>query len=120
MEGQVRQSAFEDLLPTFLEIEDVEVVLVVCEDYKLFRKKATKQVGSKFVASQIIGALKLWTKQQGIKLIMQDPDKKDLGEKYSGRKPPSNHALSHKVDAYNHGAYRLTLMDSYERQGHWL
>jgi hypothetical protein len=38
---------------------------------------------------------------------MQGSDIKPMAEKFTQVKPPSDHAESHKIDAFNHGAYYL-------------
>lgn len=103
---QVAASGFVD---KFMELikEYGHPVVIVYEDFIVFKRAAAKQAGSRMFASQVIGALKTLSKMTGIPLESQSPDKKDLGAKGSGRKAPSRHSESHKYDAFNHGFYYL-------------
>lgn len=82
-----------------------DVTVIVCEDYRLRQGKQMVQTGSRFVAVQIIGALKAYARKCGSKFVLQTPNVLSVASLHSGVKRPSNHAISHDVDAYNHGYY---------------
>jgi hypothetical protein len=79
--------------------------VIVCEDYRLRQGKQMVQTGSRFVAVQVIGALKSLAKRVGAKFVLQPANVLTVAALHSGVKRPSNHAISHDVDAYNHGYY---------------
>jgi hypothetical protein len=90
----------------FDKIEQLEnVTAIVCEDYRLRQGKQMVQTGSRFVAVQIIGALKAYARRCGSKFVLQTPNVLSVASLHSGMKRPSNHAISHDIDAYNHGYY---------------
>lgn len=80
---------------------------VIVEDYKLFQHKAMQQSGSRLETVKVIGALEAFAHRAGVALVLQPPTIKRIAEKWSGMKPPSNHSISHQIDAYNHGYYYL-------------
>jgi hypothetical protein len=81
------------------------ITTIVCEDYRLRQGKQMVQTGSRFVAVQIIGALKSMAKRVGAKFVLQPAQVLTVASLHSGVKRPSNHAKSHDIDAYNHGYY---------------
>lgn len=81
------------------------ITAIVCEDFRLRHGRAVAQSGSKLITVQVIGAVKLYCKIHHITLIMQGPDILPVAALHSGVAQPSNHALSHDIDAYNHGYY---------------
>jgi hypothetical protein len=90
----------------FEKIEILEnVTVVVCEDYRLRQGKQMAQTGSRFVAVQILGALKAYAHRVGAKFVLQPATVLTIASLHSGVKRPANHAKSHDVDAYNHGYY---------------
>lgn len=90
----------------FDKIEQLEnVTAIVCEDYRLRQGKQMVQTGSRFVAVQIIGALKAYARRVGAKIFLQPANILTVAALHSGTKRPSNHAISHDIDAYNHGYY---------------
>ncbi len=90
----------------FEKIEILEnVTVVVCEDYRLRQGKQMAQTGSRFVAVQILGALKAYAHKVGAKFVLQPAQILTIAELHSGLKRPANHAKSHDIDAYNHGYY---------------
>jgi hypothetical protein len=92
----------------FDELERLEnVTVVVCEDYRLRQGKQMVQTGSRFVAVQIIGALKAYARRVGAKFVLQPANVLTVAALHSGVKRPSNHSKSHDIDAYNHGYYYL-------------
>ena len=93
----------EELFDQLERLENVTVV--VCEDYRLRQGKQMVQTGSRFVAVQIIGALKAYARRCGSKFVLQTPNVLSVASLHSGIKRPSNHSKSHDVDAYNHGYY---------------
>jgi len=82
-----------------------DVTVIVCEDYRLRQGKQMAQTGSRFVAVQIIGALKAYARRVGAKFVLQPPNILTIAAMHSQVKRPSNHAKSHDIDAYNHGFY---------------
>lgn len=80
---------------------------ILVEDYRLRKGKQAAQTGSRFQAVQVIGALKYHAHLWAAELILVDVQAKTLGAMYSGIKPPSNHKLSHEIDAHNIGVYWL-------------
>jgi len=90
----------------FDKIEKLEnVTTIVCEDYRLRQGKQMVQTGSRFVAVQIIGALKAYAQRVGANFVLQPANVLTVASLHSGIKRPSNHSRSHDVDAYNHGYY---------------
>ena len=81
------------------------VTVIVTEDYRLRQGKQMVQTGSRFVAVQIIGALKAYARRVGAKFVLQPANILTIAALHSGIKRPSNHAISHDIDAYNHGYY---------------
>ena len=99
-----RETANQDELFDLIEhLSDVTVI--VCEDYRLRQGKQMAQTGSRFVAVQIIGALKAYARRVGAKFVLQPPNILTIAAMHSQVKRPSNHAKSHDIDAYNHGFY---------------
>ena len=90
----------------FDKLEALEnVTVIVCEDYRLRQGKQMVQTGSRFVAVQIIGALKSYARRVGAKFVLQPANVLTVAALHSGVKRPSNHSRSHDIDAYNHGYY---------------
>lgn len=83
------------------------VTVIVVEDYRLRQGKQMVQTGSRFVAVQIIGALKAYARRVGAKFVLQPANVLTVAALHSGVKRPSNHSKSHDIDAYNHGYYYL-------------
>jgi len=81
------------------------ITTIVCEDYRLRQGKQMVQTGSRFVAVQIIGALKSMAKRVGARFVLQPAQILTIAELHSGLKRPANHTKSHDIDAYNHGYY---------------
>lgn len=81
--------------------------VVIYENFQLLPHKAKALIGSKFETIQVIGMIKAYAHRHGAELIEQRPGIKSIAEMWTGVKPPKNHKQSHKVDAYNHGAYYL-------------
>ena len=85
----------------------IHIEHIVVEDYRLRGGKQAQQTGSRFQAVQVIGALKYHAFLHDVQFELATVQAKTLGSMYSGVKPPSNHKLSHEVDAYNIGIYWL-------------
>jgi len=103
------QSDFPTLLK---ELQTMPLVSeIVVEDYRLRQGKQMAQTGSRFQAVQVIGALKYHAAIKGAELHLANVQAKTLGAMYSGVKQPSNHKLSHEIDAYNIGIYWLVTHD---------
>lgn len=99
-----RETLTQDELMDKLETLS-DVTAIVCEDYRLRQGKQMVQTGSRFVAVQIIGALKAYARRVGAKFILQPANVLTIAALHSGVKRPANHARSHDIDAYNHGYY---------------
>jgi hypothetical protein len=94
-----------------------DVAAIVCEDYRLRQGKQMAQTGSRFVAVQIIGALKAYARRVKAKFILQSPQVLTVAALHSQVKRPSNHAKSHDIDAYNHGFYYFETQGLLKPQG---
>lgn len=104
------QTGIEEMPGKLAEFADTykgKKVVVVYENFKLFRGRAIQQSGSDMEASQIVGQVKMIAAQNKWEIYDQPPNIKPIAQKWSGAVPPSNHAISHQVDAYNHGYYWL-------------
>lgn len=99
-----REALSQEQLFDKLEILE-NVTAVVCEDYRLRQGKQMVQTGSRFVAVQIIGALKAYARRVNAKFVLQPANVLTVAALHSGVKRPSNHSRSHDIDAYNHGYY---------------
>lgn len=82
-------------------------VTIVYENFKLFKWKSQQQSGSTMEASQVIGQIKAAAAFNKWDIYDQSPQIKPIAQKWSKAVPPSNHKLSHSIDAYNHGYYWL-------------
>ena len=110
------QVTLEDM-PTFLhKYDDLEISLVIVEDFILFAKRAVKQAGSRMKASQGIGMLHLWAAQKGAQFLKQPASIKNAAMKWSQISMPGAHSESHKFDAYLHGYYYLVTHDLIKTQ----
>ena len=94
----------DDILK-FTATTNQPIKTIVCEDYRLRQGKQMVQTGSRFIAVQIIGALKSMAQRIGAKFVLQPANVLTVAALHSGVKRPSNHAKSHDIDAYNHGYY---------------
>ena len=99
-----RETLTQDELMDKLETLS-NVTVIVCEDYRLRQGKQMVQTGSRFVAVQIIGALKAYARRVGAKFVLQPANVLTIAALHSGVKRPANHARYHDIDAYNHGYY---------------
>lgn len=95
---------FEELLEKLNSFTG-NITAIVCEDYRLRGGRQIAQTGSRFVAVQVIGALKLLAKEKKAKFVLQPANVLTVAALHSGVKRPTNHSKSHDVDAYNHGYY---------------
>lgn len=117
------QIKFEDILQHLHTWDCVELGVddIVVEDFALLGGKAKAQIGSRFETVQVIGMVKMWAWFTQTPVHLQAPSVKPLAERFTGRKPSGNHALSHHVDAYNHACYWLRQQGRYktklEREG---
>jgi hypothetical protein len=108
---------FDDCLEWILQYDWSNVSTIVCEDFRLFRNKAQKQVGSDFQSVQIIGALKIISKKYEIPLIMQMSSILSIAERQVGLKMPTNHDQSHDVSALLHVRYYQIRQGIYKSMG---
>ena len=100
-EGQADLNTMIDILDQY----GPGLETIIYEDFIGYKQKVGKMAGSRFVASQVIGAIKAASRRHGIELVRQPAQILGIAAMHSGRKQPSNHKVSHKVDAYNHGYY---------------
>ncbi len=102
------QLSLDELAAKVDEWANEPIHTVIYETFVLFGHKAKRQTGSDMPASQAIGIIKTLIHRLGSPtVIRQDPSIKNMAQKWTQMKPPSNHAESHWVDAFNHGAYYL-------------
>lgn len=80
---------------------------VVIEDYKVYRKKAMQHSGSDLKTSQVIGKIKFWAELNDLPVVMQPASILPIAQRWTQVKMPGNHAESHKISAFLHGAYYL-------------
>lgn len=81
--------------------------VVICEDYRIFAKRAKAHIGSQVPTVQVIGMLKREAKRWGAEFILQPSSILSIAVLWSGVPMPSNHEISHDISAYNHGVYYL-------------
>lgn len=101
------QDSFTELMDHCREWSKEEWDAIIYEDFVLFKHKARQQTGSRMPASQAIGIIKTLIHATGAIPIVQDASIKPIASKWTNMKAPSNHAESHWVDSFNHGAYYL-------------
>lgn len=101
------QANLDELIDLTEEFAKMPVGAVIYESFVLFKHKARQQTGSKMEASQAIGIIKAFARKTDATLVEQDPTIKSLAQKWTQLKPIGDHAQSHWVDAFNHGAYWL-------------
>lgn len=107
--GDVRGMAkTDDFLVEFVE-KYGKPSCVIVEDFRLWKWKAQKQSGSNMPASKVIGKIELWARMHKIPVVMQKPQDKDMGAKWSGIPIPKNHDKSHHIVAYNHAVFYLVM-----------
>ena len=105
---QYGQASLDELIDLTEEWARVwPISTIIYESFVLFRHKARQQTGSKMEASQAIGIIKTLARKTDATLVEQDPTIKSLAQKWTQLKPIGDHAQSHWVDAFNHGAYWL-------------
>lgn len=91
--------------------------VVVVEDFRLYKTKATAQVNSRFPSSQLIGVIEYMTWERGYPIVFQlaavrnrvqvpDDVLPELGGVTRGGKPASQH----RYDAYQHLRYYAVTM----------
>lgn len=111
-DGEVAASGQADLdtlidLCTEWAITEEKIIAVIYEEFVVFKHKAKHFAGSRMEASQAIGIIKGLARRTGADLVVQGSDIKPMAQRFTQVKPPSDHAQSHWVDAFNHGAYYL-------------
>lgn len=88
-------------------------VTFIVEDFNLLPHMALKVAGNtisrKMEASKAIGAIELFAKFHGAKLIMQRPDNGAVAKVWTGLDPDKNHAKDNWKSAYNHGVYYMVM-----------
>lgn len=100
---------FEEFSGKISYLRQLDVVRPISIIYEEYRKRpgARHRTGNSYLATQVIGITRNFASEHRIKLIIQKPENKDTGAKWSGLQPPKRHAASHCYDAYNHGFYYL-------------
>jgi len=96
---QLNREEFEDFL------EKVSPAQVICEEYIV--NPHVRHGGQKVETLRIIGAIESYCRRNKILLEMQRPQILTIAQKWSGKKMPKNHGISHWVSAYLHGYYFL-------------
>lgn len=104
---EMGQASLEQLMSLCDAWEKLPITVVIYEDWVLFKHKARQQAGSRMESSQAIGIIKNLGRKLGAKIVVQGSDIKSTAEKLTQVRPPSNHAQSHQIDAFNHGAFYL-------------
>lgn len=102
--GQVRE---ENLLGALQGWEELPLKAVICEGFIIFRHKARKFAGNRMITIQAIGMIKSFAHRVGATYVEQDSDILPMAQMKTQVKMPGNHAESHKVSAFNHGAWYL-------------
>jgi hypothetical protein len=92
-------------LEQMLRVDKHACIRCLYESYKVF--PWVKQGGSDVPAAQVIGIIKYLCSKYGVPYEEIDPKFKRIGYAWSGKKPPSNHAISHGPDAEALGEYWL-------------
>lgn len=107
--GQVSLEELVECVELLLDQHNVDdpIEAVIYEDFVVFKHKAQKMAGSRMEASQAIGLIKGLAQRAGCKIVKQNSSIKPIAERWTQVKPPSDHAQSHQIDAYNHGKYYL-------------
>jgi hypothetical protein len=101
------QATFEELIDLLEEDRFKTVKVIIYENFKLFKWKAQQQSGSTMPASQAIGMILSFAHRRGASLVDQPSNILPIAEKLTQVKMPGNHAKSHWVSAFLHGAYYL-------------
>jgi hypothetical protein len=96
----------DDFMISLVDGEFEGVTHVVAEDFRLFRNKASRQVGSKMPASLVLGALELWCRQHGIWMNKQAPNILTITAMHANVEMPAGH-LPDSLSAYLHGYHFL-------------
>lgn len=104
---RLAQLKFDELVEFLENYADAPIIVVVCEQFKLFKHKAKSFAGSRMETSQAEGVIRGFASRLGAEFVLQAPDRKPIAQRWTQIFPPSDHALSHQVDAFNHGAYYL-------------
>jgi hypothetical protein len=82
-----------------------ELKHIGCEDYRVFQNRLTAHAGSRVVTIRVLGAIEAFAAQNGIPFIQQPSIVLPIAQKWTRKKLPKNHDLSHDWAAYNHGMY---------------
>lgn len=97
---KLKQVTFEEL-PAYLD-ELKQANLFIVEEFRIRPDKAMSFSFSDMKVIQAIGMIMMRAYQLEVRIRFQRPLDKTVGYKWAGKKPPTNHALSHQVDAYAH------------------
>ena len=110
---------FDSQLVSVGEVKKDEVIdwlfeqdcdLVVAEDYKVFPdhiKKGFKNTWVTPFSVEVLGMLKIFEKQKGIKVVTQPSSIKPMGYGFANMEYVKNKKGMHIFDAIAHGAYYL-------------
>lgn len=80
---------------------------IICEDYKIFKRKAKAHIGSRVETAQTIGALRGWATKQKVEIIYQDSSILTTAQKLFQITMPADHTISHQFSALLHGKWYL-------------
>jgi len=106
--GQVNIEQLIDYVEMLVSQNEIDPLkAVIYEDFIVFKHKAKFMTGSRMETSQAIGIIKGLARRTGATLVMQGSDIKPVAQKFTQIFPPADHAQSHQIDAFNHGAYYL-------------
>lgn len=106
--GEVRY--FKQLtLDQFIEWleEQVNVLHVVYEDYRIRADKLKAHQGSRVETLQTIGMIKSWCKRKNVPYSYQNSGILSIAEKWFQIEMPSDHNISHQFSALLHGLHYL-------------
>ena len=96
----------------FMDLEQILLLSlplqrIIYEDYIIRRDHQ----GSRAETIQCIGLIRAFAQRNNIETSRQPSSILNIATKWTGVKIPSNHAESHKISAFLHGAYYLINQD---------
>ena len=93
-------------LNTLISFSDSQFNCFIVEDFRLRQNKALDLVGNDFIASQMIGAIKLVASSLNVPIVFQSPSILPTALKWAGI-PKSRGHLPDELSAYAHGIHYL-------------
>lgn len=105
------QLSFDELC-RFLDLDDellASPIKVICEDYKIFRKKAKAHIGSRVPTVAAIGVIRAYALKKKAEVILQPSNIMQTASLWTGIPHPDSmeHSGSHKYAAALHGSFYL-------------